>query len=154
VGLYAAAIAVALGSSQVDYVDTDRDRLELAARFGAKPIEGPPPPRLGPYPITVDASASVIGLACALRSCEPGGTCTSVGIYFAPETPVPLLDMYNTGVTFRTGRVNARSHMPNVVELVESGKLHPELVTTRVAAWDEAPEALLDPSVKVVVLRT
>ncbi len=109
VGLYAAAIARALGS-EVDYVDSDRQRLELAEAVGAKPVEGPPPRQLGPYPVTVDTSADPAGLACALRSVEPGGVCASVGIYFAPETPVPLLDMYYTGITFKTSRVNARAH--------------------------------------------
>jgi len=152
VGLYAAAIACALGS-EVDYVDTDPHRLELAKAVGANPMEGPPPNKLGPYPITDDTSASTAGLACALRSVEPGGVCTSVGIYFAPETPVPLLDMYYTGITFKTGRVNARAHMPEVLDLVQSGRLHPERLTTRVATWEEAPEALADPSAKVVIMR-
>ena len=34
------------------------------------------------------ASSDRDGLACALRSTEPGGTCTSVGIYFGEETRV------------------------------------------------------------------
>jgi alcohol dehydrogenase len=153
VGLYAAAIAIALGSSRVDYVDTDTGRLELARSAGANPIEGPPPERLGPYPITVDTSANIAGLACALKSLEPGGTCTSVGIYFTPETPVPLLQMYRTGVTFKTGRVNAHAVFPRVLDLVQSGRLHPERLTTRLARWDDAAEAFLDTSAKVVVTR-
>lgn len=153
VGLYAAAIACALGASRVDYVDPDVQRLALARLIGANPIEGPPPKRLGPYPITVDASADPDGLACALRSVEPGGVCTSVGIYFSAQTPVPLLEMYTTGVTFRTGRVNARAEITHVIDLVQGGRLHPERLTTKWAGWDDAAKAFLDPSVKVVVLR-
>src|SRR3984885_15142328 len=41
IGLYAAGIAVAMGSSQVDYMDHDRKRLELAASLGANPIQIP-----------------------------------------------------------------------------------------------------------------
>jgi len=153
VGLYAAAIACALGSTQVDYVDPDRERLELAKSVGANPIEGPPPERLGPYPITVDTSANPAGLSCALKSVEPGGVCTSVGIYFAPETPVPLLHMYRTGITFKTGRVHAHAETPHVLELVQSGRLKPEQLTTKLAAWDDAAEAFLEPAVKLVVAR-
>lgn len=153
IGLYAAAISSALGASQVDYMDVDRERLEIARSVGANPVEGPPPKSLGPYPITVDASASRDGLACALRSVEPGGVCTSVGIYFGGETPIPLLDMYNTGITFRTGRVNARADIPSVLDLVQSGRLQPERVTTKLIQWDEAAEAYDDPSAKVVVVR-
>jgi len=153
VGLYAAAIAHAMGSPQVDYLDTDRARLDLAKSVGANPIEGPPPERLGPYPITVDASANTVGLACAIRSTDADGVCTSVGIYFAPETPLPLLHMYRTGITFKTSRVNAHAVFPHVLELVRSGRLQPERLTTKLAPWDDAAEAFLDPSSKVVVSR-
>jgi len=153
VGLYAAAIALALDSSRVDYVDSDRERLDLAKSLGANAIQGPPPERLGPYLITVDSSANPAGLACALKSVEPGGVCTSVGIYFGPETPVPLLHMYRTGVTFKTGRVNAHAVTPHVLDLVTSGRLQPERLTTRTALWQDAAEALLEPSVKVVITR-
>ncbi len=153
IGLYSAAIAHALGASRVDYVDTSSRRLALAESVGANPIEGPPPERLGPYPISVDASANRDGLACALRSVEPGGVCTSVGIYFSQGTPVPLLDMYTTGITFNTGRVNARACLPAVLGLVESGRLQPERLTTRTVPWDDAAEAFGEPSTKTVVLR-
>jgi threonine dehydrogenase-like Zn-dependent dehydrogenase len=151
-GLYAAQIAVALGASRVDYVDTGI-RLERAARFGANPIEGPPPKRLGPYPITVNASMDREGLACALRSTEPDGVCTSAGFLFEPETPVPLLEMYTDGITFHTGRVHARSAMPDVLRLVGEGKLDPSEVTTQVVPWDEADAALAEHRSKTVVSR-
>jgi threonine dehydrogenase-like Zn-dependent dehydrogenase len=154
VALYAAAIAVALGSERVDFVDTDRGRLELAASFGAHPIEGPPPAKRGPYPITVDASANPAGLECALRSLEPGGTCTSVGIYYGDMTGLPLLDMYGKGVHFHTGRVNALAEMPVVLELIRSGKLHPERVTSEVVAWSDAAPALMEPSMKPIFVRS
>ena len=153
IGLYAAAIACALGSSQVDYIDTDAERLELAKAVGANALEGPPPRSLGPYPITVDASADPVGLACALRSVEPGGVCTSVGIYFSEGTPVPLLEMYTTGVTFKTGRVNARADIQHVLDLVHSERLHPQRLTTKVVAWDDAAAAWGEPATKVVALR-
>ncbi len=60
---------------------------ELVEGFGANLLEPEFAERLGPYPITVDASARHAGLACALRSTEPEGICTSIGIYYEPETP-------------------------------------------------------------------
>jgi alcohol dehydrogenase len=90
---YAIDIARALGAGRVDYIDTDRRRLDLAAALGAMVLEGPPPRKHGRYPITVDASGQEAGLACALRSTEPDGICTSIGIYFSETTPVPLLEM-------------------------------------------------------------
>jgi hypothetical protein len=37
---------------------------------------------------------------------------------------------------------------------VQSGRLRTELVTTLTADWHDAPEALLDPSTKVVLVRS
>ncbi len=153
IGLYAAAMARALGAAKVDYIDGDPRRLALAESVGANAIQGPPPKRLGPYPITVDASAHPTGLTCALKSVEPGGVCTSVSIYYSETTPMPLLDMYATGMTFKTGLTNARTVIPKVLELVQSGRFRPEQLTTRVAPWHEAAEAFADLSAKVVVVR-
>lgn len=153
VPLYAAGIAVALGAIRVDFVDTDPDRLAIAEKLGATAIEGPPERRYGPYPITVDSSADPAGLASALRSTEAGGVCTSTGIYYTPETPIPLLEMYGTGVTLITGRANARADIPSVLELVATGRFHPDLVTSSVVRWDEAAEALSTLGSKVVVSR-
>ena len=111
------------------------------------------PDRLGPYPITVDASASHEGLACALRSTEPDGTCTSVGIYYERETPVPLLEMYTKGITFHTGRVHAAPAMPEVLSLIADGRLDPNPVTRRTVEWNDAPLALTEHLEKLVFIR-
>src|SRR5919197_1465677 len=50
----------------------------LAAELRAEPIEGVPSEPIGPYEITVDASADPQKLATALRSTAPCGPCTSI----------------------------------------------------------------------------
>jgi alcohol dehydrogenase len=153
IGVYAAGIAVALGAETVDYLDSNEDRLERARAMGANAIEGPYPERAGPYPITVDSSADRAGLACAIRSAESDGVCTSTGIYFEPETPLPLLEAYTKCMTFHTGRVHARPAIPRVLELIESGRLEPELVTSRTVAWEDAADALAEHDSKLVLSR-
>ena len=153
IDVYAAAIAVALGAERVDFVGGSEDAAELAAAFGAQVVDAQFPERLGPYPITVNASGGHEGLACALRSTEPDGVCTSVGIYFEPTTPVPLLEMYTKGIVFLTGRVHARPAIPGVLELIASGKLDPTPVTRRAIDWDEAPDALAEHLEKLVISR-
>ncbi|MDX6699583.1 MAG: hypothetical protein QOE65_2980 [Solirubrobacteraceae bacterium] len=154
VGLYAAACALALGASRVVYADTDAGRLAQAEALGAEPlaVDGDDWPRkLGRFPITVDATGVRAGLHCALRSTAADGTCTSCAIYFEPETPVPLLEMYTRGCTLHTGRVHARAEIPRVLELVEAGRLHPALVTSAVVGFDDAPDALVAPPTKLVL---
>jgi alcohol dehydrogenase len=156
VPLYAAASAVALGSQRVDYVDFDARRLEIAAAVGANPVEikaGEYPRRFGKWAITVDSTSNVDGLTCAIRSTEPGGVCTSTAIYFGAGVSLPLLEMYTRGITFITGRVNARAGIEPILALIEAGKLQPEKVTTEEAAWDDAIDALKAYTTKLVITR-
>jgi threonine dehydrogenase-like Zn-dependent dehydrogenase len=143
IGLYAAGLAVALGSQSVLYVDADEQRRETAAKLGAQTL-AQTPKRVGPYAITVDASGDPDGLALALRSTAPDGTCTSTAIYFGEQPSLPLLEMYTKGITFKTGRANARTAMPHVLELAASGAMHPELVTSGVVSWSDAADALVE----------
>jgi len=161
IDLYAVAIAAAMGAQRVDYLPGVRgglaggstDSASIARQLGAEVLDNDPfPDRLRPYPITVDASAAEAGLACALRSTEPDGICTSVGIYYDPVTPVPLLEMYTKGLTFVTGRCHARPAIPKVLELISSGKLNPVPVTRRTLDWEDA-EALPEKRVKTVISR-
>lgn len=154
--LYAAGVAVALGSQRVDYVDFDARRLEIAASVGANPVEikaGEYPKRFGKWAITVDSTNNVDGLTCAIRSTEPGGVCTSTAIYFGAGVPLPLLEMYTRGVTFITGRVHARAAIQPILSLIRGGKFAPEKVTTETAAWDDAIDALKSYTTKLVITR-
>jgi alcohol dehydrogenase len=153
IALYAVDAAVVLGAESVTYLDTDPARLAIAEELGAEAVEGPPPRSHGSYAITVDASSTLEGLHCALRSTEPGGRCTSVGIIYEPESSLPLLEMYTRGVHFHIGRAMARADMPAVLELAAAGRLRPERVTSRVAGWDEALEAIQEPQTKLVISR-
>ena len=162
IGLYAAGIAVAMGSSRVDYLDSSRARLDIAESLGANPIPTPGTgrwlrthaPRLsGPYPITVDASASGAGLNYALRSLAPGGVCTGVGFYFKSRYSLPLMQMFVNDSTLHVGVAHPRADLPAVLELLQAGRFRPEKVTTLVADWADAPKAFLERTTKVVVHR-
>ncbi len=153
IGLYAVDVAQALGAGAVHYVDTDPGRLAVASELGAEVVEGEPPHSAGSFPVTVEASGTHAGLACACRSCAPGGTSTVVAFAFEPQTPVPLLEMYTRGLTLEVSRAMARPQIPDVLALVAEGRLRPERVTDRVVAWDDAPDALLEPHTKLVIRR-
>lgn len=153
IALYAVSIALALGAERVDLVGGSSYLRGRAEGLGANLLEPEFPKRAGHYPITVDASGDVAGLACALRSTEPEGICTSIGIYFTETTPVPLLEMYTKGIRFHTGRVHARPAMEPILELVRAGRFRPELVTGETADWDDAPEAVVAHRSKLVITR-
>ena len=155
VGLYAVASAVALGSERVVYVDHDSERLNLATALGAIAVEAPLDAlkdAIGEerFPITVDACVLDAGRDLALSATAPCGTCTSVSGGASPSATLPLQAMYLKGVRYEISRVHARATAPAVLELVASGRLDPGAIVTRVATFDEAPEAMVEPAVKIV----
>ncbi len=152
IALYAAAYAVAGGASRVDYVDTDPARLAIAEKIGAYAIEGPPRRSFGSYPIVVDASADSASLLSAIRSTEPEGICSSVGGHFA-DVALPLMEMYARGIHFYTGRGRGKPNIAAAMDFITAGRVVPALVTSEVAAIDDAPEVLADPSQKPILLR-
>jgi threonine dehydrogenase-like Zn-dependent dehydrogenase len=153
IALYAISIARALGAERVDLAGGNSWLRTQAEALEANLLDEEFPTRLGPYPITVDASADAAGLACALRSTEPDGICTSIGIYFADTTPVPLLEMYTKGIRFHTGRVHARPVMPQILDLVRERGFQPEKVTAETAAWEDAADAVAEHRAKLVISR-
>jgi threonine dehydrogenase-like Zn-dependent dehydrogenase len=151
IGLYAAGIAVALGAARVVYLDDDPGRQEVAAALGAEVLDGPPPKKAGAFLITVDSSGSQEGLRCALNSTAFDGTCTSTSVFLEDPT-VPMFSMYSRCCTLHTGRAHARPAIPAVLDLVGRG-FDPSLVTSDVARWDDAVDALSAPPMKLVVSR-
>lgn len=154
ISVYAAALAVALGSSQVDFLDHDPARLAIAERLGANPIEMKQAPRShGSYWVTADTSGDPSGewLAAALRSTAPYGRCTSCGMYFAPAA-VPLGSMFAQGVRFTLGWANVQPLMPKVLALLAEKKVTLDHIHT-IAPWDDAISTMLDSHTKLVIAR-
>lgn len=153
IALYATGFALALGAGKVTYADTDPRRLAIASDLGADVVEGVPPRQFERHAIVVDGGASRESLACACRSTAPGGDCTHVGILYEPETPVPLLEMYSSGLHLHVGRVMVRAHLPAVLEFLSRHSFDPSIVTDRVVSFQDAPGALLEPHTKLVFSR-
>jgi threonine dehydrogenase-like Zn-dependent dehydrogenase len=150
--LYAVDAALALGAASVTYVDTEAGRLDVAQELGARVVDGPPEQSLGRFPVTVDGTATSKGLVQTLRLTDWGGRCTSIG-QLEPTAPLPLFELYTRGVHLHIGRAMARPVIPAILDLVAAGRLRPELVTSSTVAWEEAPEALLEPTTKLVMSR-
>jgi alcohol dehydrogenase len=152
IALYAADAALALGAERVDVVSPSPAVLEIAERIGATAIEAAFDGKRGPYPITVDASGDPAGLHLAIRSTELEGVCTSPVYYPGTDTPLPLGRMYTKG-RFHTGRCHARVVIPEVADATAAGRLHPDVIATRRVAWNDAPAAMTEPTVKLVIDR-
>jgi len=151
--LYAALAAIALGAARVDFASNDDDVFEVATRLGAHAMRtdfGKPERR---YPIVVDAGLTAEGLKYAIRSTAPEGTCQSVSFYPGGEMPMPLGRLYTLGIRFFIGRAHSVALLPEVMPLIERGRLRPQDVTTDIVTWEDAPRAFTEPAVKLVVRR-
>ena len=152
--LYAAALALAAGAERVDFAGGRPWERELAAELGAEPARRGVPEAARALPDHGRRAAPATrGSPARCARPSPTGICTSIGIYFEPETPVPLLEMYTKGIRFHTGRVHARPAIEPILELVRSGAFEPELVTRETATWDDAAEAVAGHGGKLVISR-
>jgi hypothetical protein len=103
--------------------------------------------------VTVDGTGTPEGLISALRLTAWGGRCTSIG-QLAAEGTLPLLELYTRGSTcisagpWRAAPLHTRPPGP-----LAAGRLRPHIVTSATLAWDDAPQALLEPATKLIFLR-
>ena len=153
IGLYAAQCAMALGAASVTVASDDDRVLELGRTLGAVAVRTDFERRGDRYPIVVDCGAHEKGLHFAIASTEPEGICQSVSYYPAPTEPLPLGRMYTLGVQLFMGRAHSVALIPEVLGLIETGRLEPAMVTTTVVDWTDAADAYLDDTIKLVVRR-
>jgi len=156
VGLFAGHAAQSLGARRVVYLDDNPGRLAKAKALGLTPHEAPAGLAMDPiglFAVVIDAAATDASLALALRSVEHNGVCQRMYGDFKETTPVALRHMYGVGVTLKVSRVNARAEMPACLAHVTAGHYRPEQVLTRRVAFEDAHEAIQDPTIKVLFVR-
>ena len=154
--MFAVQAAVSRGARRVVYVDDHRERLIKAKSLGAEVHEARPGLTMEPvgqFAIVFDAAATDASIMLAISSTEPNGVCQRFYGDFAETTPVPLRHMYGVGVTLRISRVNVRAQMPDCVAHVEAGHFCPEHVVTRRVRFEDAHEAIGDPTIRVAFVR-
>jgi alcohol dehydrogenase len=126
----------------------------LAERIGATPRRTDFLERAGTWPIVVDCGTRTEAFRWVVRATEPEGVLHSVSYYGGqPTVPVPLGRLYTLGIQIHTGRAHSAALLPEVLALVAAGRLHPELITTSVIDWEDAPTGYLEPALKLVVTR-
>jgi alcohol dehydrogenase len=143
VPLYAGLCAVALGARRVYLADARPAVREHAQRLGLQPVHPDDIRKYAPAPLVVDATGHPRGLRRALNATAPDGICSSVGGLYRTAR-LPFGQLYARNITLHVSRTHARSTIPRVLDLMTTGRLHPETVTTCVAPIDDAPQAISD----------
>lgn len=152
-GVLAVDIAAALGARRVRYADRDEARLALAEELGAESCELADFSADGQeYEITLNCTDSKTALRNAVLATAPGGVCESMAFHFN-DVPMPLLAMHLRCVQFRSSLANVRPHIPDVLALLSSGRINPELIRTDLLPIEQITETLLNAGPKPVYVR-
>lgn len=152
VPLYAGLVAQALGAHRVHLVDRRAYVRRHAERLGFvvhRALRDVPAAAL-----VVDSTVSPRGPLEAISRTAPDGVCISLGS-LSRSSKIPAALMYGRNVRYELSRSHARANIPRVLELMRTGALRPEAVTTDVGALDRADavirEHILGESTKTIV---
>lgn len=152
IGVYAAAIAVAMGAGETVYVDADEERRTRAAASGARAVSNHDDLD-GTFEIVVDACGDEALLRRTLSHAAPEAVVPSVTIYLTETVALPLRELYFKGIRFHTARPNVRPPMEHVLGLCQSGALKPDAVPAKVFSFEDASEAWLADALRTAVAR-
>lgn len=111
------------------------------------------PKSAGRFDIVCEASNTEEGWAFAMRSLEKNGIFSSGSLFWSNKLSIPYLELYNFGAEIHLGRVDSIESMRELLPLIESGQFTPGKIVTSVASFDEAKEAWMESSIKLVIQR-
>jgi len=149
VGLFATFSATLFEPSRVITIGHHDYRLNIAKQYGAditinsnnRDIEKEIKDLTNG--IGADVVIECVGTSECLQQCiqlvRPGGTVSFVGLFFEPF-PLNITDFFLRNLTLRGGVAPARTYIPQLMPLVEQGKLDPTLVISHRIPLDEVPK--------------
>ncbi|HEY8637772.1 MAG TPA: zinc-binding dehydrogenase, partial [Solirubrobacteraceae bacterium] len=149
VGLCAIQAAFVAGASRVAAIDSVEARLEMAERFGARPVHfEQQDPRAEIKTMTegrgVDVAIDAVGdpraLDSAIRLTAATGVVSVIGVY-AEKCEVHMGIVWIKALQLHTGQANVIGHLDAVLELLASGRLDPSPLVTHHMSLADAPEA-------------
>ena len=76
----------------------------------------------------------------AIMACRKGGTVSIVGVYGGLIDKFPMGAAMNKALTLRMGQMFAQKYIPQLLEIVASGKVDPAYMLTHRYALDQGPE--------------
>ena len=146
-------MALALGAAKVVYVDDDESGCESPRSWARRRVEGAPPDRIGPFPITVNASLTHEGLALrdpldrARWSLHVRGFVDG-----APDADAAVRDVHERDRVPDRPR-DGQAADPAGARAGRGGQPAPRRVTSKVVGWDDAADAVPEPETKLIVTR-
>lgn len=148
VGLLSVMSAQLMGASRVLAIDLVADRRRQARALGAEPVEGDNP-RTAVMEVTKGLGADVVleavgadaTIQLALDIAARGGRVSVVGVNQNMAFPMRMVLAQLKSLEFAIGLCSVQQELPALLKLVESGRLHPEVVVTHHLPLSKGPEA-------------
>lgn len=153
VALYCVAFAVAMGAARVDYLDRNPGRRKIASSLGGNAISSDLATVDHQYDLVVNGTNRPSAVADSIRCLKPGGVCTSMNIYFDKSIPIPFFQLYAKNLTLKSGLANPMADIPSMLSFIENRQVNIGAVNTRIASWDQASNALIEDTTKVIIRR-
>ncbi len=144
VGLCALRSALFQGAATVFAVDRVDGRLDRAAQWGATPVKAPAVEAIlaatggrGADSV-IDAVATDASMTDALNAVRPGGTVSVVGVHDLQPFPFPALGCLIRSITLRMTTAPVQRTWPELIPLLQSGRLDVDGIFTTTLPLDEA----------------
>jgi threonine dehydrogenase-like Zn-dependent dehydrogenase len=135
------------GASKVLAVDSLPERLELATKYGAIPVNMAEEDvnaavRQHTGGRGADVVCEAVGSQEALRSCfgfvRPGGSIAAVGVYPEASFDFPIFLSFLRDLSFRVGICPAKQYMGTLVDLIQSGRIDTTPLITHTMPLEDA----------------
>ena len=153
IGQLAAQVAFAFGATDVTVTDTNRLRLAVAERAGARTAQPGDEPE--DVDVLIECSGHPAALNAGIRAVRPAGTAVIVGMGPGETAEIPLSRIQVREI-WLTGTFRYANTYPTAIALAAAGRVDLDAIITGHFALDDAEAALRagrdDPSsVKVMV---
>ena len=148
IGLMAVEAAFVLGAARVFAIDLVPERRAHAAALGAvalDPADAPAIIRDQTHGRGVESVVEAVGhdatISLALKLAAREGTVSVIGVNQTKKFDFPMGVAFAKGLTFRIGTCSVQNEWPELVPLIQSGRLHPEKYITHELPLSDGAEA-------------
>jgi alcohol dehydrogenase len=150
VGLMALQVVQAFSPSVVYAVDTVAERLQMAERFGAHPVNANAV-HVPSYiqdetggrgaDVLLECVGAIPALIGAIDIVRPGGVISVIGVYSEPEIELPLNVSFVKGIDIKfCGTANVVGRWDETLDLIGRGTAHPDQIITHRLNLSDAAE--------------
>ncbi|MEU1272616.1 alcohol dehydrogenase catalytic domain-containing protein [Streptomyces sp. NPDC005799] len=150
VGLCAVMSAKAIGAGTIAVLDTVPERLALAEKLGATPVDVSREDAVDAVfdltgrrgaDVVVEAVGSPAALSSACKVVAVGGQIALPGAHLEPSLELPLGELWIKQVSVKGGVCNVVNYIDEVIALVEAGALKPSAIISHRIPLSEAADA-------------